>query len=344
MTRHDERFAALLETVSARHDTGVLLGVHAPLQGIRFRGAAGAFGRGSERPITIDDGFRIASMSKVFTAVLVMRLVERGTLSLGDTLVPYFEPALLDRLHPDSRRITLEHLLNHTAGLWDFALTPAWSQEIRSDPLRFREPQEILQWAVDHAEPVGAVGERHVYSDTGYVLLGRMLEIVTGTSYAAQCREHILEPLGMTDTWLEGHEAPRSSLSHCYSGDWDALAINGCLDWAAGGHVSTLADLERFLLGLFRGELVAHTTLDRMLVPVATPNHHYGLGIGIRRESAPGEPATMQSLWGHGGHWGSFMQYIPNLRATITGTINFTGQDFRPLYEAILGVVLDRTI
>jgi D-alanyl-D-alanine carboxypeptidase len=337
MKNIEEQLQDLVARSVTANGTGTLLGVDAPLHGVRFRGAAGPFARGNPDRISIEDGFRIASMSKTFTAVLIIRQVEQGNLALTDTLPRYFEPGFVARIHPEGHAITLRHLLNHTAGLWDFALSKDWSAEIRSDPTRFREPQEILEWAIANGQPVGALGERHVYSDTGYVLLGRLLEKITGRSYGELCREQIFDPLQMNHTWLEGHEEPRSRLSHCYSGDWDGLEINGCLDWAAGGHVSTLADLDLFIKGLFRDQrLVTAASLDSMLTTVPTPNHHYGLGVRLRHEHVPGAPGSHERFWGHAGHWGSYMYYVPGLRATICGTENLAGLDHRWLFEAIL--------
>ena len=83
-------------------------------------------------------------------------------------------------------------------------------------------------------------------------------------------------------------------------------------------------------------------TIDQMLVPVTTPSHQYGFGIGIRREQAPEKPETTRSFWGHSGHWGSFMFYIPALRATITGTVNRADQNNRWIFEAVLDAIGSR--
>jgi len=336
----EARLTDLLERANGTDGPGVLLSVAMPLHGIAWHGATGRIDRAGGRALLPGDGFRIASMSKTFTATLVMRYVEAGALRLDATLAEFFPSEFVERVHPNGRAITLTHLLNHTAGLWDFALSDAWFNELKPDFGRFRAPQEILEWAVAHGAPVGDVGAAHVYSDTGYVILGRILEELTGTSYAQLCRQQILEPLGMTSTWLEGHEEPRSTLSHCYAGSLDALLINGCVDWAAGGHVSTLDDLTRFLNGLFRdGALVTQRSLDRMLATVPTQMHRYGLGVSVRRESAPGRPETSRTLWGHGGHWGSWMFYVPEWRGTIVGTVNRVGQDNRWIASAIVECV-----
>ena len=336
---------SLLERAIGEDGPGAILGLSLPLHGIEWQGAAGHFARGSERPLQPGDGFRIASMSKTFTATLVMRCVEAGTLRLEATLDEFFPRAFVRRVHSDGASITLAHLLNHTAGLWDFALSDAWFNELKTEFGRFRAPQEILEWAVAHGSPVGAVGAAHVYSDTGYVLLGRILEELTGTSYAQLCRRQILDPLGMDSTWLEGHEEARSTLSHPYAGSLDALVVNGCVDWAAGGHVSTVTDLARFLDALFRdGTLVTQRSLDRMLVSVPTPmGARYGLGVGIRREAAHGRPETSHTPWGHSGHWGSWMFYVPEWRGTIVGTVNRSGQDNRWIASAVIACVESRS-
>jgi len=86
---------------------------------------------------------------------------------------------------------------------------------------------------------------------------------------------------------------------------------------------------------------VTAASLDQMLTTVPTPNHHYGLGVRLRHETAPGAPATHERFWGHAGHWGSFMYYVPGLRATICGTENLAGLDHRWLFEAILQILGD---
>jgi D-alanyl-D-alanine carboxypeptidase len=340
MTTICDRLAAIVERAAGGDGPGALLAVSCASRGIDWHGAAGRFARGSDRPLAIDDGFRIASMTKTFTATLVMRLVEAGRLGLEARLHDFFPSAFVARVHPDADAITLTHLLNHTAGLWDFALSEAWYQELKKDFGRLRQPEEILEWAIAHGTPVGAVGAGHVYSDTGYVLLGRILEIVTGVSYAAYCRANILDPLGMQSTWLEGHETPRSALSHAYAGGLDALTINGSVDWAAGGHVSTLSDLRRFLHALFRdGALVSPSNLDRMLVSVPTPLARYGLGVSIRRAAAPDRPDTVHTFWGHAGHWGSCMYWSPDLQATVVGTVNRSGQDNRWILDEVVAAL-----
>jgi D-alanyl-D-alanine carboxypeptidase len=281
-------------------------------------------------------------MSKTFTATLLMQLVEQKKLSLDARLAEFFPQKFVAKVHPRASAITLTHLLNHTAGLWDFALSEEWNEELHREPAKFRDPNDILEWAVTHGAPAGDVGERHVYSDTGYVILGHILQRVTGVEYKVLCHRRIFKPLGMQQTWLEGHEDALTSLSHSYSGKWDGLQLNGSADWAAGGHVSTVDDLARFVVGLFRdGALVSPTSLDQMLTSVPSGTFRYGLGVRVRRESAEGKPETSQTFWGHGGHWGSFMFYLPAWRATVTGTINRAAEDNRWLFSKIVEILTE---
>ncbi len=333
----EQELQALVALAVGDAGPGAILGVTAPHLGLDWKGASGVFKRDARKRLKATDGFRIASMSKTFTATLVMQLVEQGRLSLDARLRDFFPKEFVRKVHPRASAITLAHLLNHTAGLWDFAMSDAWGVELRGDPGKFRHPDAILEWAVTHGQPAGDVGAGHIYSDTGYVILGHVLQRVTGVAYKTLCRRRIFKPLRMEQTWLEGHEEPLTTLSHSYSGRWDGLQLNGSADWAAGGHVSTVDDLARFVRGLFRdAALVSQASLDRMLVTVPTQNHRYGFGVGIRRESAEGRPETAQTFWGHSGHWGSFMFFVPGLRATVTGTVNRAGQDNRWLFSKVV--------
>ena len=340
----EKQLQNLVDRAEGEEGPGAILAVTAPQSDVDWKGASGAFKRDARKRLKATDGFRIASMSKTFTATLLMQLVEQDKLSLDARLSDFFPKSFVHKVHPRASAITLTHLLNHTAGLWDFALSDEWGRELRSDPVRFRDPDDILEWAVTHGAHAGDVGAGHVYSDTGFVILGHILQRVTGVAYKTLCRRRIFKPLGMQQTWLEGHEKPLTTLSHSYSGRWDGLQLNGSADWAAGGHVSTVDDLSLFVRSLFRdAALVSQASLDQMLITVPTQNHRYGLGMGIRREAAEGRPETAQSFWGHSGHWGSFMFYLPALRATVTGTVNRAAQDNRWLFSKVVEILEPRT-
>ncbi len=170
------------------------------------------------------------------------------------------------------------------------------------------------------------------------MLLGILLENITGIPYWQLCRERIFDPLDMRETWLEGYEEPRNALSHPYvvmNGEYiDALQIHGSVDWAAGGHVSTLADITRFMRGLFNCRLFSSVdTLDSLLTgPEASANYYYAMGVG--RKQIHG-----MHLWGHLGHWGSFMSYCPEQRMSLCGTLNYDQAAQNDFIAEVLKVV-----
>jgi len=336
-----DRLQALLEQTVGEAPS-VLLCVQAPFQDLAFIGAAGVSALTDDAPITAQHGFRIASMSKTFTGVLIAQLMEQGRLTGGDSIADYLPRDLLHKVPVAAGHraadITIDHLLRHRAGFNDFALSDEWLAETAADPGRARAPADIIAWALAHTRLVGAPGENYQYTDTGYVLLGLLLEAVTGTPYWRLCRERIFDPLGMDETWLEGHEEPRTELSHPYvvmNGEYiDALQIHGSVDWAAGGHVSTLADINRFLRAVFNGCLFARVdTLDRFLSgPEAAPGYYYAMGVG--RKQIRG-----LHLWGHLGHWGSFMSYCPEQRLSLCGTLNYDQARHNDFIAEVLRVI-----
>ena len=160
---------------------------------------------------------------------------------------------------------------------------------------------------------------------------------MTGKPYWQLCREHIFDPLEMAETWLEGYEE-RNALSHPYvlmNDEYiDALQIHGSVDWAAGGHVSTLEDIQRFLQGLFNCRLFADMdTLDSFLpARLPTANFYYAMGVGRKKMHG-------MHLWGHLGHWGSFMYYCPEQRMSLCGTLNYDQAAHNEFIRQVLEVV-----
>jgi D-alanyl-D-alanine carboxypeptidase len=347
----EDTLQALLDEY-AEGAPGVMLSVNAPFlsapgsaptqpdaPGLRWQGAAGEADRNTGEPLGVQHGFRIASMSKTFTGLLCAQLVEERRLNLHTPAVELLPPAIGEKLKACRKQhtgaIDVETLLLHRSGFNDFALSTEWFAELAADPGRFRAPVEIASWALDHAEPVGPPNSQYHYSDTGYVLLGLILEEVTGASYASLCRQRLFDPLEMHNTYLEGHEAARGALAHCYllmDDDYvDALQINGSCDWAAGGHVSTLADLDKFLRGAFGTDtLLQPESLDAFLTGrEAKEGFFYGMGVGRKI-------IHNKNLWGHLGHWGSFMYWCPEERMSLCGMLGHDTADHNAFIARVL--------
>jgi len=223
----------------------------------------------------------IASVTKTFTAVVVMQLVEQAKLSLDDTVATWFPE------QPNGDRITVRMLLSHTSGLANYQDTfgtdiEKWTREWT--------PEELIAEA-NKAGPVGEPGSKVAhYSNTNYIILGLIIEKVAGNSWAHEVETRIIKPLGLKDTtfvnegmWDEGVIPGYLKTSDGYLSSlefpWYPHASTA---WAAGGMVSTVSDLMTFASALFDGKLVSRETLAIMAQSVGTGGgREWGLGGGV---------------------------------------------------------------
>lgn len=312
-----------------------------------FEGAAGELARGGAAMST-DAAFEIASVTKTFTAVLVMTFVEDRTIALDDTFVAAYggdAPSSLLVIDGIDRtpEITLRQLLGHTSGLPDYWLdgpfvepgVNAFVVDFDADPDRFWTPPEILAYVPD-LDPIGPPGAQYHYGDTGYVMLGMLIERLAGMPYDAVMRARILEPLGMDDTWLTYHEDAPVGLAeaHRYEGDYDLFhRTRQSADWAGGGLASTTMDLERFMLALVDGEILhdpASWAAMTTWTPVGEPDVWYGLGLFRVDTGIAGD------IIGHDGYGNAFMYWASEPAVMFTGTLDQRDADWYPLFESAL--------
>jgi CubicO group peptidase (beta-lactamase class C family) len=314
---------------------------------VYFEGAAGVLERDGD-PIAVDTGFEVASVTKTFTAVLVMTFVEDGDLALDDTYVAAWgADAPTDLLVIDgvdrTAEITLRQLLGHTSGLPDYwtdgpFVAPdvnAFVVDFDADPDRFWTPEEILAY-VPGLDPIGPPGAQYHYGDTGYVMLGMLVERIAGEPYDAVLRARILDPIGMPDTYLTYHEdAPRGLVeSHRYEADYDLFHVTRqSADWAGGGLASSTVDLERFMLALVDGEILHDPqswTAMTTWTPVGEDGVWYGLGLFRVETGIRGD------IIGHDGYGNSFMYWASDPDVVFTGTLNQRDTDWYPLFESAM--------
>jgi len=240
--------------------------------------------------------FHIASIGKMFTATLVFMLAEQEAIALDDPISRHLPAAQLDKLFhfqgvDYANQVTVRHLLAHTSGAADYFEDPvttgvSFLQDVLHNPDTFWTPEMLLDFTRLRQQPVGAPGTRFHYSDTGYILLGKLVEAVTAQSFHANLHAKIFSPLAMKDSYLLFYSEPEAQPRKQMQKIWlEGTEISGftslSCDWAGGGIVSTTADLMTFHKALQRGELVSPGTLKSM----QTCPHkfrtgiHYGLGI-----------------------------------------------------------------
>ncbi len=242
----------------------------------------------TDEPFDPEAIVRIASNTKTFTATAVLQLVDEGRLSLDDTL-DTFVPGITN-----GDTITVRNLLQMSSGIWEFSSDPdllaRWNADLNM-PWTVDESIALMQGKPAQFAP----GEKVVYTDSNYVLLGRILEEVTGMSAAEAITSMIIEPLGLSDTRFpapgqsevpdphqQGYRPPAEEL-----GDIEALQpvgdINPEVAWTAGNMTSTMADLVTWVTALADGELLSDELqaerLESERFDGQQINFGYGLGV-----------------------------------------------------------------
>ncbi|WP_242901342.1 serine hydrolase domain-containing protein [Actinomadura terrae] len=307
---------AALEEIVRQGTPGVIAEVR---DGNRtWHGAAGVADLGTRRPRAARERFRIASMTKPFTATVILKLEAAGRLSLGDS-VEHWLPGVVrgEGYHPE--RITIRHLLNHTSGIFNYNDDEAFRARYAGDEFaknRYKTiaPRELVDIALGHPRlfQPGEPG-RWAYSDTNYILAGMIIERASGHGYADEVERQIIAPLGLSGTEVPGTRPtlPRPHATH-YSTLFedgpdarirDVTELNPSVAWAAGQIVSTTHDVNTFMTRLMQGRVLERAQQRELLdtVPVQGDDGHggredrYGLGIRLFK-LAPGCWA-----WGHGG-------------------------------------------
>jgi D-alanyl-D-alanine carboxypeptidase len=180
---------------------------------------------------------------------------------------------------------------------------------------------EQLRFATAHGDPVAAPGRKYHYSDTGYVLLGEILERVTGRSLPAAVRDLLrFRRLRLDHTYWETLEPPPAGATpraHQYYDTFDNITLDASHDlYGGGGLVSTVGDLTRFYRALFHGRVLDRRML-RIMTRVSRPGRHAGAAMGIFRVDVDGE-----RCYGHPGYWGTETIHCPRLDVTFARTTN----------------------
>jgi D-alanyl-D-alanine carboxypeptidase len=319
---------------------GVAVAVDAP--GLAWKGAAGAAELASRSPLAPDATFRIASVTKTFTAAAVLRLMEDGKLGLDDPIAKHLSAAtiaLVRRGGYDIGALRVRHLLQHTSGLYDYADDPAFQASVVRRPRHRWTRAEQVAFAMTHGKPLAAPGAKFHYSDTGYILLGEMLERESGGSLAAAYRTLLgFERLGLRQTSLETAQPTAARLrarAHQYLGTIDTTHFDPSFDlYGGGGLISTVADLARFYHALFAGHVFKHPATLKTMLGNPRPADLTELGMGIFAESV-----GRQTCWHHDGFWGTSVLECPSRNVTIAVTVN-QANDFDLAVQQLEAVVL----
>ncbi|MBN8665926.1 MAG: beta-lactamase family protein [Chitinophagales bacterium] len=269
------------------------------------------------KPLTDDTKYRIGSITKTYTAVMIFQLMEEGKLKLNDYLDKYF-PQI-----PNANKITIAHILSHRSGIPELNVDGGWRMETRTH-------EEVIT-AIAKGKPNFEPDSQHSYSNTGYVLLGYIVEKAGGKPYQEALKERIISKIGLKNTYMgvaNTNPDNNESLSYLYMGTWKEVPeINFSVPAGAGAIVSTPSDMVQFIQALFDLKLISKSSLEQM------KTIRDGEGMGM-------EPFTFagKTLYGHTGGSnvsGAWLAYEPIEKLAMAYTTN---AKIYPVKDIVAGV------
>ncbi len=269
----------------------------------------GQINSAEKKPLTAASRFRIGSITKMFTAAMILQLVEEGKLKLTDPLDKFF-PQI-----PNADKITIAQILAHRSGIHDAILDKNLRPSSNTTAITKDEILAIIAKGAPDFEP----DAKHSYSNSGYLLLGLLLEKLTGKSYEETLRERITAKIGLKDTYIATgniNVSKNEALTYVnLGGEWKPVPeTHPSLLFSAGAIVSTPSDLAKFIQALFDGKIVSKASLDQM----KTIRDGDGLGM---------EPFTFadRTFYGHtggGDNYGAWLAYLPEEKLAVVYTTN----------------------
>lgn len=292
--------AALDAALAAGFDAAAAPGAAATVVLPDGRAWIGAIGRDDNRapdPLPPHARFRVASVTKTFTAAAVLQHVEAGDWTLDDPIDDWVEGFDL------GPGVTLGRLLDHTAGVFNYSDDASFLLR-RTEP---QTPEQVIAFALTH-DPPFAPGEGYRYSNTGYFLLGLALEAIERRPFPEILRARLIEPHGLAHTWMQQSEPPPGGCDigqgHVGFGTGVTEGFTMTWAWAAGGLAAPVGDLCLWARALFGGAVLDPATLEAMIAPTPqslAAEEPYGLGVYVTERAGRAVVGHTGSIMGFRG-------------------------------------------
>ncbi len=347
--------ALLDQTVSASGIPGALMAVQTTSG--TWIGASGLADLGDEsegrspQAMTADTQVRLAGVTKLFTAALILKLVEENRLTLDDTVEQWLPD--WSYLIPGSDQITVRMLLNHTSGLHDHETTPEFLYFLYYfDPTYFWTPEDVL--AITDYYPLDFdPGTDFNYCNTGYYILGMIAEAATGEPVETMIQTRFFDPLGLSRTALtrSGLLTPPCSHYYCWFGfmvwnqDYPVLTDTSSwdfsFDWTSGSAISTVQDILTWTAALFGGQVLNRQSLIQMTIPLGLTGSQGPLPFGFGLEVVNPDPwFGERAFLSRGQSFGVLTRwlYYPDSQRTVFLALNRLDQSDPPQVDAVQAV------
>jgi D-alanyl-D-alanine carboxypeptidase len=310
---------------------GATLGV-VLANGESFGLAVGVSDRDAKTPMKPGDRMLAGSVGKTFAAATALQLIKEGKIGVDDRIEKYLgNESWFSRL-PNAKEITVRQLMNHTSGLVRYEFKEQFTRELTANPERVWKPAELLAYLFGEKPPFQA-GKGWDYSDTNYIVLGMIIEKVSGRRFYDEANRRLLKPLKLTETIpqdgprlkgvVQGYAGPNNP----FGGSDEMIkggrfVVNPQFEWTGGGYATTAQDLARWAKMLYEGKAFSLQLLPEVLDGVPAPilgrETKYGLGVIIRKTSAG-------TSYGHSGFFPGYltdMMYFPDYKAAVAVQVN----------------------
>ena len=342
-------FNNFLQSKVAEGIPGISMLIESP-EGI-WAGAAGFADIPNQAPMQACNIGRVGSITKTFTATLILQLHEKGLLDLSDKVSTHLDPTMADKID-NAATATIAQLLDHTSGITDYAGTIDFSIEALNNTSKLWTAEEELKFI--YGQPADfEPGAQRKYSNSGYVLLGLIAQNITGKTGAELFQEQIFTPLNLSNTFFYQDNTIPKNIARGYSDEEDNMVLIDRTEFSfahssmEGGAISNVEDLRTFLqAAMTPNELFSAATIERMLT-VTTPagEDHIksdadyllridGIGLGWFNIETPHGKA-----YGHGGSlrgYKSFMAYFPDSKTTFCYIMNGNDGQVKDLERQLL--------
>jgi len=314
-------FQADLDSQINEKMPGVLVTVICKENQIDWSGASGYADKENKIKLLPYQTFRIASVTKTFVASTILRLWEEKKLKLEDPIIKYIRKEHSEILIKGGyapEKITILHLLTHSSGMADHTQTEKYKIENLKKNHIWTRTEQLLE-LIGHTKPIGEIGKQFSYSDTGYILLGEIIENITQKSLGDAIEKLLnFNKLNLNSIHIEDEkgEFDTDRIHQYYMNGEDTYFINPTFDlYGGGGLLSTTHDLALFYQYLFENKVFRKkSTLKRMLTPIDySIKQPLDYRMGIWETEIEGLKAFT-----HSGFWGTQVIYIPSIKTTMT--------------------------